>query len=277
MRELLFLITLALGTAIGFAGCGDDCDDETETVAEMPADAGGEVEAAADVGSEMESDAEEAAGGAGGEAVEEEVEAAGGTGGEAVEETEEAAGGSGGSDAGSEEAAGGSAGEAVEEETGDRHEGELAEGAAGGDDAEREGAFFVGHGLADRAEHHREAGAAEPDADQELAKQDCLAGEREPHDQHAEGVDQAADGADVAGAESVGEGAEEGGRGAPGEILDRNGEREELAPGAELLADRRQEETEALPETHVDGDDRRSQSVLWVVHAFSYPGIAYLV
>ena len=33
MRELLFLITLVLGVAIGFAGCGDD-DDKTDAPVE---------------------------------------------------------------------------------------------------------------------------------------------------------------------------------------------------------------------------------------------------
>ena len=48
MRELLFLITLVLGVAISFAGCGDDDDDVTDSAVEMTADVGGEVEAAAD-------------------------------------------------------------------------------------------------------------------------------------------------------------------------------------------------------------------------------------
>ena len=93
MKELLFLITLVLGVAIGFAGCGDDDDDVTDSAVEMTADAGGEVEAAADAGAEAGSESEETAGGAGGEAVEEEAEA--GAGGEAVEETDGAAGAAG--------------------------------------------------------------------------------------------------------------------------------------------------------------------------------------
>ena len=35
MRELLFLITLVLGVAIGFAGCGDDDDDVADSAVEM--------------------------------------------------------------------------------------------------------------------------------------------------------------------------------------------------------------------------------------------------
>lgn len=87
MRELLFLITLVLGVAIGFAGCGDD-DDKTDAPVESSVDAGGEV-AESDAGGSDAAGEEADTDGAGGEAVEEE---AGGAGGEAVEETDGAAG-----------------------------------------------------------------------------------------------------------------------------------------------------------------------------------------
>ena len=99
MKELLILITLAMGVAIGFAGCGDDdCDEETTAPVEMTADAAGEAEAVVDAGVVADTDTEEAAGGAGGEAVEETEEAAAGTagaGGEATEESEAEAGAAG--------------------------------------------------------------------------------------------------------------------------------------------------------------------------------------
>ena len=82
MRELLFLITLVLGVAIGFAGCGDD-DDKTDAPVESSVDAGGEV-AESDTGG-SDAAGEEAAGGTGGEAAEEEA-----TGGTAGEDTSEA-------------------------------------------------------------------------------------------------------------------------------------------------------------------------------------------
>ena len=75
MRELLFLITLVLGVAIGFAGCGDD-DDKTDTPVESSVDAGGEV-AESDAGGSDAAGEEAGAGGAGGEAVEETDGAAG--------------------------------------------------------------------------------------------------------------------------------------------------------------------------------------------------------
>ena len=107
MRELLFLITLVLGVAIGFAGCGDD-DEKTDVPVESSVDAGveeAESDAAANDAGAEEVDTE----GAGGEAVEETEEATGGTGGEAVEEEaveEEADAGEASEDAS--EAAGGS-------------------------------------------------------------------------------------------------------------------------------------------------------------------------
>ena len=86
MRELFFLITLVLGVAIGFAGCGDD-DDKTDAPVESSVDAGGEV-AESDTGGSDASGGEADAGGTGGEAVEETDGAAGGAGGEAAEEAE---------------------------------------------------------------------------------------------------------------------------------------------------------------------------------------------
>ena len=75
MRELLFLITLVLGVAIGFAGCGDD-DEKTDAPVESSVDAGGEV-AESDAGGSDAAGEEAGAGGAGGEAVEETDGAAG--------------------------------------------------------------------------------------------------------------------------------------------------------------------------------------------------------
>jgi len=85
MRELLFLITLVLGVAIGFAGCGDD-DEKTDTPVESSVDAGGEV-AESDAGGSDAAGEEADTDGAGGEAVEEEA------GGAAGEDASEAAGG----------------------------------------------------------------------------------------------------------------------------------------------------------------------------------------
>ena len=86
MRELLFLITLVLGVAIGFAGCGDD-DDKTDTPVESSVDAGGEV-AESDAGGSDAAGEEADTDGTGGEAVEEEAEA------EAGADASEADGGS---------------------------------------------------------------------------------------------------------------------------------------------------------------------------------------
>ena len=79
MRELLFLITIVLGAAIGFVGCGDD-DEKTDAPVESSVDAGGEV-TESDVGSSDAAGEEADTGGAGGEAVEETEEATGGDAG----------------------------------------------------------------------------------------------------------------------------------------------------------------------------------------------------
>ena len=86
MKELLILITLVLGVAFGFVGCGDD-DEKTDTPVESSADAG-VVESEPDAGG---SDAAGGAGGAGGEVVDETDD---GAGGEAGGEASDAAGGS---------------------------------------------------------------------------------------------------------------------------------------------------------------------------------------
>ncbi len=65
MRELLFLITLVLGVAIGFAGCGDD--DKADAPVESSVDAGGEV-AESDAGGSDAAGEEAGAGGTDGEA-----------------------------------------------------------------------------------------------------------------------------------------------------------------------------------------------------------------
>jgi len=71
MRELFFLITLALSVAIGFAACGDD-DEKTD----MPIEMSGDTAVVETDGSEAEADAEAGDGGAdGSDAVVEEAEA----------------------------------------------------------------------------------------------------------------------------------------------------------------------------------------------------------
>ncbi len=82
MRELLFLITLVLGVAIGFAGCGDD-DEKTDTPVESSVDAGGEVSESDAGGSDAAGEEADGAGGSGGEA----------DSGAAGEDASEAAGG----------------------------------------------------------------------------------------------------------------------------------------------------------------------------------------
>jgi len=64
MRELLFLIVLVLGVAVGFAGCGDD-EDKTEGPAELTVDAGGAMPES-DAGG-TDASGEESTGGTGGE------------------------------------------------------------------------------------------------------------------------------------------------------------------------------------------------------------------
>jgi len=75
MRELFFLITLALSVAIGFAACGDDDDDKTDMPIETTVDA---TVAEVDIGSEAveeETDAEVAGTDASNEEVADEPEA----------------------------------------------------------------------------------------------------------------------------------------------------------------------------------------------------------
>ena len=136
--------------------------------------------------------------------------------------------------------------DAVQQGAADRGERELPEGAAGRRDAERHAALFRRHRAPHRAQHHREAGGADTDPDQQALAQ--MQPERivgPCHPEQTGDVDHGPQQDDPYRTVTVGERAEEGLGDPPDDALNRDGEREGLARYAEIEAYRRAEEAEA--------------------------------
>jgi hypothetical protein len=126
----------------------------------------------------------------------------------------------------------------------DGREQELAERAGGGAGAEGEGPPALRQELAEGADHQVERAAGEAEADQHPGAQMEHSGRRGVgHDDEAERVEEGARAQDAGGAEAVGDGAREGLADAPQEVLEGDGEPEDVASPAELGRHRHLEQT----------------------------------
>ena len=135
--------------------------------------------------------------------------------------------------------------EAAQQGAAQRREDELPERPAGGGDAQRHAAPFGRHRAPDRAQHDREAGGADAEADQHAgAHMQPERALRRRHPGQAAHIDDRPQGDDAARAVAVGEGAEDGLADPPDDALDGDGEREHLARDREIEAHRRAEEAE---------------------------------
>jgi hypothetical protein len=136
-----------------------------------------------------------------------------------------------------------------------RHHGELAERAAGGDQAKRGAALLGAHPAAHGAHQHHEGGARQADADkQPERRQQALRQLGAGRPAEADGVDQAADQGHPTSAVAIRQRADKGLHQAKQQVLQGDGEAEGLAADAEFTTDRRHEQAEALSHAHADGD-----------------------
>ncbi len=160
-----------------------------------------------------------------------------------------------------------------QEHLADGHHGELAGGAAGGDQAQAEGAAFVGEGAGDGAQHHAQGTARLRQTDQQAGGN--VEGQRVGdirHDVEARGIEPAAEGNDPPGAEFLGDAGGERLERAPQEVLQRHAEGEDLAPPVQVQAHGLQVETERGANPHAEndadgagGEDRIGQAVGFLV------------
>ncbi|MNS49296.1 hypothetical protein D3C72_819000 [compost metagenome] len=135
---------------------------------------------------------------------------------------------------------------------------ELTEGAAGGDDAEGQGALLGRDGAADGAQDHDEGHPRhrQADHDAEAEHEAERIGGRGRHGQTGQ-IDQGAADRDLAGAVLVGPGSDEGLDQAEQQVLGGDDQAKGLAVDLQIQTDGVQEQTEGLAHAHRQGDDHR--------------------
>ena len=130
--------------------------------------------------------------------------------------------------------------------------GKLADGAAHAGKPQRPAAPCGRRRAADRAEHHREARAADAEPDQHAAAEQLAAAPGIRHHDQAEHIKDGAEQHDTPGAVHVREGAGERRGEPPDQVLQPHGEREHLAAKLEMAAHRIEIEAEALADPEAD-------------------------
>ena len=139
----------------------------------------------------------------------------------------------------------------------ERQHRELAERARRRRDAERHAALLGRKLAAEHAGHHAEGHAGQADAQQHARRQhEQPRRRREGHGDQAQHVQRAAPDQYAGGAVLVGDHAGERLRHAPHQVLHRERQRERFAAPAQVGRNGLQEQSEAVPDAHGDGEDQ---------------------